>query len=280
MIRRLWYRSHAARAGLIFLLGISAVTASAQPFASTRPAERVEYWQRRLEQITRQLQSSADLQAVKLVFLGDSITDFWTMAENPWFPGQQMGRTLWDESFAGRAGPNVALNLGISGDRTEHVLHRIAPRSTGGLGELDAAGLAPEFVVLLVGVNNTWDAEKPVVESVVAGIRAVIDQVHQSQPRARVILQSLLPLPDEVKNRDVIQPVNAQLRELVRTTSHAGYVSYLELYPAFVDAAGKQIAAHFADGVHPNESGYRIWRGLLLPALERERRDHPAASGR
>jgi hypothetical protein len=33
---------------------------------------------------------------------------------------------------------NLALNIGISGDRTEHLLLRILPKAQGGLGQLDA----------------------------------------------------------------------------------------------------------------------------------------------
>ena len=245
--------------------------APAGAFASTRPAVRIEYWQRRLAEITARLQDVPSLSSVRLVFLGDSITDFWTMAANPWFPGQQMGRAVWDETFSGASGPNVALNLGISGDRTEHVLHRLLPKSAGGLGELDAAELNPDYIVIMVGVNNTWDAEKPVVESVLEGIRAVVESVHARKPRARVILQSILPLPDEEKNRTIIQPVNRGLRELAQRPAFSAFATYLDLYPAFVDPAGKQIATCFADGVHPNEAGYRIWRSLLLPALDRAR---------
>jgi lysophospholipase L1-like esterase len=258
----------------------SALTAMAEPraFVSTRPAVRVEYWQRRLAEIAGQLQPGRDLASVRLVFLGDSITDFWTMAENPWFPGQQMGRAVWQESFAGNPARNIGLNLGISGDRTEHVLHRILPRAAGGLGELDAAELKPEFVVILIGVNNTWDAEKPVVESVVAGIRSVVTAVHERKPGARLILQSLLPLPDLEKNTAVIQPVNTQLQALAASSAFREFTDFLDLYPAFVDAAGRPISAYFADGVHPNEAGYRAWRTRLLARLDQLRRSRATAT--
>jgi beta-glucosidase len=263
---------------LLAALGL-ALTARAQPvegrkFVSAQPRERVEYWQNRLTEITGQLQERSALSSVRLLFLGDSITDFWTMAENPWFPGQIMGRAVWNESFAGSVPQNRGLNLGISGDRTEHVLQRIRPRADGGLGELDVPELNPEYVILMIGVNNTWDAEKPAVESVFAGVHAVVVAVHERKPGARIILQSLLPLPDDAKNRAVIQPVNQRLRDLAGSAPFAGFVSYLDLYPSFVDAAGRQAAVHFADGVHPNESGYRLWRDLLVPTLDRLRAAH------
>lgn len=240
-------------------------------FVSTRPTVRVEYWQTRLAEITAALKDTQHLAEVRLVFLGDSITDFWTMGENPWFPGSTMGRAIWNESFGGGPPENRGLNLGISGDRTEHVLQRLLPAAGGGLGELDVPGLNPEFVIILIGVNNTWDAEKPVVESVFEGIRAVVTAVHARQPHARLIVQSLLPLPDTAKNLAVIQPVNQHVREMIASAPFSGYAAYLELHSAYLDAAGRPVAGYFADGVHPNESGYRVWRDRLLPFLEQVR---------
>lgn len=102
----------------------STACAQAADFASTRPAARVEYWQQRQAEIQRQVADGADaqrLRSVKLVFVGDSITDFWLMGDGPWFPGRLHGRAVWDESFGGAVPRNAALNIGISGDRTEHL---------------------------------------------------------------------------------------------------------------------------------------------------------------
>ena len=249
----------------------------ATPFQATRPAVRVEYWQKRLLEITDQLNDSRSLASVRLVFLGDSITDFWSLAGNPWVTGTTGGRSVWNESFAGSPRQNLGLNLGISGDRTEHVLYRLLPQSAGGLGELDAAGLNPEFVVLLVGINNTWDPETPVVASVFDGIRAVVSAVHDRRPKAIVILESLLPTNDALKNRETVLPVNQRLREFTASSPFADYVVYLDLYPRFVDASGAQMSGYFMDGLHPNESGYRVWRDALLSCIDNARRASAAA---
>lgn len=69
----------------------------------------------------------------QLVFLGDSITQGWDRA----------GKAVWEKYWA----PLKVANLGISGDRTEHVLWRLAH------GNFD--GLRPKLVVLLIGTSNT-----------------------------------------------------------------------------------------------------------------------------
>jgi len=208
---------------------------AASEFAAARPAVRVEYWQKREATIAALLQDSHRLAATKLLFLGDSITDFWGLGDNPWQGnGRRFGLAIWNESFAGKPPENLALNFGISGDRTEHVLHRLLPRSAG---------------------------------SVYAGIKAVLDAAHARKPRSQVILQSLLPTNEAARNRDVVVPVNQRLALLAASGPYAGYVHYLDLVPAFVDAEGRQIEKYFDDGLHPNETGYRVWRDQLLPFL-------------
>lgn len=256
----------AASATIGFHAG-TAVAQTSEAFNSTRPTPRIEYWQRRLADIETRLEAPESLEAVKLVFLGDSITDFWTMGENPWFPGATGGRAVWTESFSGDLPETLGFNLGISGDRTEHVLHRIRPRSEGGLGQLDRPDLDPDVIVLLIGINNSWDAETPAVDSVLAGIRAVVAAVQARKPDATIVLQSLLPTNEPARNTDLVEPVNRALSAYATDPTGVGGVRYLDIYPAFIGADGQQDRALFMDGVHPNEAGYRAWRDRLLPFL-------------
>jgi len=262
-----------ALTGAIALAGIGGTAAAAAgPYASSQPAPRVEYWQNRQTAIAEALRDSASLAAVRLVFVGDSITDFWLLDDNPWVKGQKNGRRIWDPSFGGLQPENRALNIGISGDRTEHLLHRLAPASQGGLGHLDPPALKPEFLIVMLGINNTWAAEEPVADSVFEGVRAVLVRLHERQPSARIVLQSLLPTSDPVKNAEVVHVVNQRLQALAVSPAWSGFTAWLDLYPGFVDASGAQIAALFNDGLHPNEAGYRIWRDRLLPFLAEQRR--------
>lgn len=263
----------AAALALLGPLGASAQTA----FRSTVPTQRIDYWQQRQADIEAQLANPADLSPVRVLFLGDSITDFWMLGNNPWMPGKRCGRAIWDESFGDAALANHAINLGISGDRLEHVLFRLRPRAEGGLGQLDRADLVPEFVVLMIGINNSWDAEAPAADSIFAGIREVVRSVHARKPEAIIVLQSLLPTQETVRDRDIVRPVNTRIAAMAAAPEFAPFVRYLDLYPAFVDAAGVQSADLFNDGLHPSEAGYRVWRDRLVPFLEQLRLQSPNA---
>lgn len=240
-------------------------------FASERPAVRIEPSKQRLAEITSDLGEPRKLSAVRLVFLGASITEFWHIGDSPWVPGKKYGKAIWDESFAGRPAQNLGLNLGIAGDRTEHLLFRLLPRSAGGLGELDARELDPEFIIVQVGTNNTFEPESPMVRSVFEGIRAVVAAAHERKPKATVIVQSLLPGRDGAKNRDVVHPVNQRLAELPSIAPFSDYLVYLDVYALFVDSAGRRMDGLFNDNLHPNESGYRIWRDRLVSLLDQRR---------
>lgn len=250
-------------------------SAAARDFASTKPAARVEYWQQRQAAISAQVSDTASLRNFKLVFVGDSITDFWLLGDDPWIPGRLHGRRIWDESFSGADPQNLALNIGISGDRTEHLLFRTLPKAQGGLGQLDAPELAPEFFVLMVGINNSYAPEPPVADSVFEGVLAVMRSLHARKPGARLLLQSILPTSEPARDEAVVRPVNQRLAALAKSHEFASFTTWLDLYPAFLDAQGKQNPRLFGDGLHPSEDGYRVWRDRLLPALASVR-----ASGR
>lgn len=258
-------------------LGLLGTASGAGEFASAKPTQRVEYWQQREAIVNASVADPEKLRAVKLLFVGDSITDFWLLDDIPWAKGQKCGRRIWNESFNQPGSENFALDIGVSGDRTEHTLYRLLPRSEGGAGNIDAPELQPEFIIVMIGINNLSDAE-PLVDSLFAGIRAVVVALHERKPTSRIILESLLPIPDEARNSDVVQPVNRRLALLARSQPFAGYVSFLDLYPAFVDASGKEIARYFNDGTHPSEQGYRVWRDQLLPFLTKLR-STPASPG-
>ena len=233
-------------------------------FVAETPTPRVDYWQKRATDIGQELSTAKNLAPVRLVFVGDSITDFWHLDANPWFPGLYCGWSVWNESFGGAVPQHKALNLGVSGDRIEHVLHRLLPATQGGEGWLDRPDLQPDTVFVMLGINNSFDAEKPAPTSIVKGVEAVVARLRERKPKARIVIQSLLPTEDATKNRDLVQPVNAALRAHATTLPNT---AFLDLYPSFVDEAGLQRRVLFNDALHPSRDGYRVWRDRLVAFL-------------
>ena len=57
-------------------------------------------------------------------------------------------------------------------------------------GKLDSPDLKPQFILLTVGVNTTYDANTPLADSVFAGASGLIDAVRAQTRQAIVVLES------------------------------------------------------------------------------------------
>lgn len=206
-------------------------------------------WMAKHEQFCARAKSGG----IDLLFLGDSITDFW---DDP--DPQRGGLRVWNENFSGRA----AVNFGIGADRTQHVLWRIRN------GTLDGAD--PRAVVLMIGTNNTgYERDRPTVrrnapEEVVEAIHLIIAEIRARIPRARILLFAILPrgaADDPV--RAEIQAINAGLTALVRDS----HVKFIDIGAQFLHVDGSIRRELMPDLLHPSEAGYRIWAEALSREL-------------
>ncbi len=243
---------------------------------STQPARHIDesaHWvQQRYGAIQRDLAAGADLAAVRVLFVGDSITQHYAggddVAQAP----------AWRAAHAAPGAPHPALNLGVAGDRTENLLYRLLPRAAGGLGHLDDTRIQPQIVVLMIGINNTWSQVSDIVGLTVDGQLAVIRRLRSLRPDATLVVNSLLPTNNKVHDRDRVEPIN---RRLAAEVARLGPdVVWLDLYPAFLRADGAGDPTLFKDGVHPNAAGYARWSAVLLPKLEAVRAARAAAGRR
>ncbi len=184
--------------------------------------------------------------AGEVVFIGDSITHFW---EN---------KASWKKHFGD--GPRKALNLGISADRTEHVLWRITEG-----GELD--GYEAKVVVILIGTNNaghhSFEKEPPV--DTVHGIRKIIHTVRAKQPKARILLTAIFPRGESGKdsNRRRNEVVNGAIREFCDGRT----VVWCDFNDALVDENGDS-KKYFHDRLHPSDYGYEVIENMLVPIID------------
>lgn len=196
------------------------------------------------------------MRKANVLFVGDSITQFWTTAA---------GQDVWRRTFANPVSAYRGVDLGFAGDRTENLLLHLLERRDGGDGYLDDPSLDPDIIFLMIGVNNTWKTEAPVVEKVVAGNIAIVAKLRQLRPRATVIVQSLLPAESGKHDEEIIIPINRSLRPLVEALGPK--VRWLDLYPLFATPDGAPAPELFLDKVHPNANGYEIWAAELLKLL-------------
>jgi beta-glucosidase len=219
----------------------SATRPSTRPAAKARtdqdastPAPRDAAWIARHEKLVKYVAGHKDSQ---LIFIGDSITDHWQG-----YP-----------SFKKTYGQYDAINLGIGGDRTEHVLYRIEN------GELD--GLHPKVAIVLIGTNNTH-GDKP--EWIAAGVAKIVDDIHQKLPDTKVLLLAIFPRGAKNSGpRAVVDQTNPLLAKLDGPST-----KYLDIGASFLDDNGEISKEIMKDGLHPTQKGYDIWIKAMQPTLD------------
>jgi lysophospholipase L1-like esterase len=213
------------------------------PVISTVPAERMgeDWWRVRFEGSLSAVEKQPDAQ---LVFLGDSITQGWEGA----------GAEAWKKHFS----PRKPLNLGFSGDRTEHLIWRL---QNGKLGELK-----PKAAVVMIGTNNTGHNQRP-AEDTAAGIELVLEEIHKLWPETEIVLLAIFPRGETLEDplRKLNSKINQILSEKVKDQKH---VHFLDLASVFTEEDGKLPKAIMPDLLHLSKEGYERWAEALEPKLK------------
>jgi lysophospholipase L1-like esterase len=181
---------------------------------------------------------------IDVLFMGDSITDFWRNPE-----GAYAGKPVLDKYF----GNLKVANFGIAGDTTQGVLYR--------LQHGEGQGFSPKAVMLMIGTNNTGRNTAP---EIAEGIGAVVLELQKDFPKAKILLLAVFP------RSSVNDPVRATLTEINNIISklHDGdRIHYLDIGAKFLDAAGNIPKDVMSDALHPTTKGYEIWAEAVKEPL-------------
>jgi lysophospholipase L1-like esterase len=187
---------------------------------------------------------------VDLLFVGDSITDFW----------RNRGKAVWDKYY----GQLHAADIGISGDRTQHLLWRLQQ------GEVD--GLRPKAIVLMIGTNNTGLegrgnlAPRNTPAEAAEGVAAVVNELRRRLPEAKILLLAVFPrghTPDDPQRVQV-----AAINRIIQGLDDGDHVRFLDIGSKFLGADGTLSKEIMPDYLHPNAKGYEIWAQAIQPSLD------------
>jgi lysophospholipase L1-like esterase len=171
-----------------------------------------------------------------VVALGDSLTErgeWWELLDRP------------------------VANRGIAGDTVDGVRARLD----------DVAALDPRVVFVLIGVNDLLAGASP--EAVATHHAALLAELRQRLPHARIVGESLLPIRDELVARDAAL-TSATLRranDLCRRGAAAAGVDWLDVHALLADPGGELDPRYSSDGLHLSGAGYRAWAAALVPYL-------------
>jgi lysophospholipase L1-like esterase len=187
----------------------------------------------------------------RVVFFGDSITDFWRL--NEYFPGKDY------------------VNRGIAGQTTGEMLQRIQD---------DVIALKPQAVVILAGTNDL--AREVPVAAIESNYRSFVTIANAN--KIKVIFASVLPVSDYHKDANVTyERTPARPLELIRALNDwlksfcaGNQCTYLDYHSATADSSGQFQRDLSDDGLHPNDKGYRVMAPLVAAAISRSLSPAPA----
>jgi lysophospholipase L1-like esterase len=180
----------------------------------------------------------------RVVFLGDSITDLWPIAQS--FPGRDY------------------VNRGIGSQVTAQLLLRF---------HADVVALKPRVVVILAGVNDVQGfMQAPDQAQIQANYEAMAEMAHAHG--IAVVFGSILPVnglgpqaKDVLAERhpDELRALNRWLKAYA--SAHGD--EYADYYSAMADANGMMRSELTKDGVHPTAEGYAIMTPIAQAAIDR-----------
>jgi lysophospholipase L1-like esterase len=198
----------------------------------------------------------------RILFQGDSITDAGRSRDND----AQLGGGYANFIAAWLSARHPELNLtflnrGISGNRIYDLESR---------WDDDCIALQPDWVSILIGINDTWrryDSNVPSpVEEFEACYRRLLERTVNETPARLILLEPfVLPTPpDRVAWREDLDPRIDAIRRVARDYQ-ALYVPFDGLFAA---ACTRQAPAFWAgDGVHPTQAGHALMAQAWIQAV-------------
>jgi lysophospholipase L1-like esterase len=235
----------------VITAAILLVTTAALPQTTstiTPKPRQSEFWLNRFDEINRRIEQGN----IDLLFVGDSITHFWegTIYPTNSEPHGTVGQAVWDEYYSQRN----AVNIGIGGDKIEHILWRLDH------GNID--GISPKLIVLLAGTNNAKDNT---AAEIADGIVAIIDKLQLKLPDSKILLLSIFPRGEYPNDLRTIL-ANASQTAAARIADKDN-VYYMDIAANFLSNDGILSPDIMPDARHPNEQGYRIWAESIEPIV-------------
>lgn len=177
----------------------------------------------------------------RVVFMGDSITEFWGNLDPSFFTHGKVDR-------------------GISGQTTSQMLLRFRQ---------DVIDLHPQAVHIMAGTNDVAGNTGPVTLAQVEGNIASMAELAKAHG-IRVMLASIppaahFPWRPQMQPAQAIRTLNAWIRDYAARNSFV----YVDYYSDMATAEGGMKEGLAGDGVHPTLKGYQRMESLAELAMQK-----------
>ncbi len=227
-----------ALAALIALAAASATSvAQDKPNDAVVPVPRDGNWMKRHDSFNERVKKGN----VDLLLIGDSITQGW----------EGSGKAAWEKYYT----PRNAVNLGIGGDRTQHVLWR--------LDNGNIEGLAPKAAVLMIGTNNSGTNSSA---QIAEGVEAIVKKLRTKLPKTKILVLAIFPRGADAN--DAKRKINIGANEKIAKLADGEMVHYLDISGKFLNEDGTLSKEVMPDLLHLNEKSYATWATAIEPKVK------------
>ena len=223
----------------LILFSLAPLDVLAAAHSAVDPVPRDSGWMERHNLINKRA-AEAGAKA-QVVFIGDSITQGW----------EGEGREAWVKYYAHRN----AVNLGIGGDRTQHVLWRLDN------GNLE--GLKPKAAVLMIGTNNS-NGEDNTPAQIADGVAAIVTRLRTRLPDTKILLLAIFPRSE---NFSAQRGKLAMINQVLRKQANDRNVFWFDIGHRFLNSDGTLPRELMPDYLHLSKEGYAIWADAIEDKL-------------
>jgi len=203
----------------------------------------VKWWQKRHEE--KLAAKKAMNNKVDLLWVGDSITHAWD--------DRRKAGPVWDKYYAKRN----ALNIGFSGDRTEHVLWRLRN------GAVD--GISPKLAIVMIGTNNAGHRQEASKDTAL-GVKAILAEMRTRMPKTKILLLAIFPRGKD--DNDALRKLNMGTNAIIKGYADDKAVFFLSINDTFLEKDRTLPKTVMPDLLHPNAKGYQIWAEAIEPKVK------------
>lgn len=179
-----------------------------------------------------------DLKNENIVFLGDSITD--------WYPFEEM-----------YSNDIPIVNSGIAGYETKDILNR--------MDDL-VYKFNPTKVFILIGTNDI-KYEEDDEQVVVDNIKKIIKEIKKNRPNTKVYITSIFPVNRELKYHAAEERYNGEILKInkgIKDYCKENNITYINMYDELIDSKGNLKKEYTVDGLHLSKTGYVKYTSKLL----------------
>lgn len=211
-----------------------------------------------------------------ILFQGDSITDCERGRENNSRLGTGYATMVKGELGCQYPGEYSFINRGISGNRIVDIYARI---------KMDIINLKPDYMSILVGVNDVWhelggNCNGVAAEKYEKIYNMLIEEVKDALPEIKIMIMEPFVLEaccttsteEEPDRWNIFQSEVLKRAESAKRIAQKHNLIFVPLQKTFDDACLKEAPSYWLkDGVHPTDMGNNMIKKEWIKAFEHMR---------